>query len=418
MLRAWWVRAGCCGVSLVLSGCSLVPDTGHLPVVVKILRTIDNTDSVTTEDYQRQQRVNESILGQLKSMDPSTRPQLTLSSRKHFIDEVARQTASGFGPDLVITDSETALGLYQRKLLDPITLKTEDKQDIPQALLNLATAKDGQLVGRPVNQFMQLACFNKTRIRQSPPTLEALEASSDNANYGFALQLKDLFWSAEAFGASRAMEAVLDNRTPTAKEHQQMTRWLQWLKSASYQQNVRFLNNQGALRKALIKGELDWITCWSSSLPELREQLNNNLGIAGLPLGPSGKAMPTTRLQVWALGRNSSAAQRRKALAMLDFIGKPWAQKTFALQTRTAMPVNQKAAPIVASKIPGGLNTLQLYLQNSSMAQRNRVQAKARVFRDPSRYDAISTALLDTIYDIHSPEEATQEILQNLKDSL
>ena len=84
-------------------------------------------------------------------MDPSTRPQLTLSSRKHFIDEVARQTASGFGPDLVITDSETALGLYQRKLLDPITLKTEDKQDIPQALLNLATAKDGQLVGRPVN---------------------------------------------------------------------------------------------------------------------------------------------------------------------------------------------------------------------------------------------------------------------------
>ena len=103
---------------------------------------------------------------------------------------------------------------------------------------------------------------------------------------------------------------------------------------------------------------------------------------------------------------------------MLDFIGKPWAQKTFALQSRTSMPVNQKAAPIVASKIPGGLTTLQMYLQMSDQTKRDRHHAKARVFRDPARYDAISTALLDTIYDIHTPEEATQDILRSLKDSL
>ena len=146
--------------------------------------------------------------------------------------------------------------------------------------------------------------------------------------------------------------------------------------------------------------------------------MQDRLGIAGLPLGPSGKAIPTTRLQVWALGKNSSRAQRQKALAMLDFIGKPWAQKTFALQSRTSMPVNQKAAPIVASKIPGGLTTLQMYLQMSDKTKRDRHHAKARVFRDPARYEAISTALLDTIYDIHTPEEATQDILRSLKDSL
>ena len=418
MFGTWLRRTGCCAVGLLIGGCSISSESGGTPVVVKILRTIDNADAVSTEDYERLQRVNESILEQFASVDPTVRPQLTLSTRKNFISEVARQTESGFGPDLVLTDSETAMGLYQRGLLDPVTLTDADKQDIPRTVLHLATAKDGQLIGRPVNQFMQLACYDKTKISQSPPTLQALEATSEQANYGFALQLKDLFWSAEAFAASRAMEAALENETPTPEEQKQMTRWLQWLKSASYQQNIRFLNSQGALRKGLASGELDWITCWSSSLPELRDKMQDRLGIAGLPIGPSGKAIPTTRLQVWALGSNSSSAQRQKSLAMLEFIGKPWAQKTFALQSRTSMPVNQKAAPIVASKIPGGLTTLQMYLQMSDKSKRDRHQAKARVFRDPARYEAISTALLDTIYDIHTPEEATQDILRSLKDSL
>ena len=46
--------------------------------------------------------------------------------------------------------------------------------------------------------------------------------------------------------------------------------------------------------------------------------------------------------------------QRRKALVMLDFVTKPWAQKTYSLATNSAMPVSQKAATVVASKIPGG----------------------------------------------------------------
>jgi len=39
------------------------------------------------------------------------------------------------------------------------------------------------------------------------------------------------------------------------------------------------------------------------------------------------------------------------------------------------------------------------------------------VFRDPERYDTISDALMDTIYDISSPEESTQKILKSLRES-
>ena len=416
MLRPWLQRISGLSVGLLLAGCSTVR-LPQQPVVIKILRTINNADAVTSKDYQRLRQISDGLIDQLKGIDPTLRPQLSLTATSKFIDEVAQQTRSGFGPDLIITDSETALGLYQRGLTDPIALSSDDAVDIPPSLLNLARATDGKLVGRPVNQVIQLACFNKDRIATSPATLADLEAASDHANYGFALQLKDLFWSAEAFNASEAMEVALDDRSPTPEQQEQMTSWLRWLKSASYQQNIRFLNNQGNLRRALVKGELDWITCWSSSLPELREQLKGRLGTASLPQGPAGTVRPTTRLQIWALGRNSSAAQRTKALAILDFVSKPWAQKTYTLQSRTSIPVNQKAATIVASKIPGGLRTVELLQKMSKSDAGSRDHAKARVFRDPSRYEAVSNALMDTIYDIHSPATATQTILKTLSDS-
>ena len=144
-----------------------------------------------------------------------------------------------------------------------------------------------------------------------------------------------------------------------------VTAWLRWLVGSSYQQNIRFLNNQNQLRLGLIKGELDWITCWSSHLKRLKLAMGDDLGLAALPRGPAQHRKASTRLEVWALGRNSSPRQRRKALVMLEFITKPWAQKTYALASSSAMPVSQKAAAIVASKIPGGSEALRNYASSA-----------------------------------------------------
>ena len=125
-----------------------------------------------SKDYERLLEVTEEAIDHIKGVDPHIRPQLTLSSQKNFVDEIADQTRSGFGPDLLITDSDTALELYRRKLVDPIDLSPEDRADTPSYLFDLVTANDGQLVGRPVNQFVQLACFNKERMSSPPQTLE------------------------------------------------------------------------------------------------------------------------------------------------------------------------------------------------------------------------------------------------------
>lgn len=243
-----------------------------------------------------------------------------------------------------------------------------------------------------------------------------MQQESQDNNFGMALQLKDLFWSADAFDAAEAMEAALAKLPPDTNRQANVTKWLQWLEQASYQQNIRFLNDQSSLRQALVAGDLDWITCWSGSLRDLREQMKDKLALAPLPKGPSTKLKATTKLHVWSLGRNSSPKQREKALAMIDFITKPWAQKTYALAGRNSLPVNQKAAKIVASKIPGGTEALLMYAQQSLKVNAAKRQSKSRVFRDPERYEAISDALFDTIYDVNTPEKSTQKILTSLRE--
>ena len=102
---------------------------------------------------------------------------------------------------------------------------------------------------------------------------------------------------------------------------------------------------------------------------------------------------------------------------MIDFITKPWAQKTYAVAGRNSLPVNRKTAKIVAAKIPGGPEALVTYAEQSLKGNATKGQSKARVFRDPERYETISNALLDTIYDVNSPEESTQKILKSLRES-
>ena len=81
----------------------------------------------------------------------------------------------------------------------------------------------------------------------------------------------------------------------------------------------------------------------------------------------------------------------------------------------SAMPVSKKAASIVASKIPGGSEALNNFAQSNEKRLKP-VRVKALIFRDPLKYEKISDALLDTIYDISTPQETTKTILKDLKE--
>ena len=77
--------------------------------------------------------------------------------------------------------------------------------------------------------------------------------------------------------------------------------------------------------------------------------------------------------------------------------------------------MNRKAAKIVAAKIPGGTEALVTYAEQSLKENAAKGQSKAWVFRDPERYQEISEALMDTIYDVRTPEESTKDIIKSLR---
>ncbi len=120
------------------------------------------------------------------------------------------QTNSGLGPDLVIADSNQALSLLALGLTDPIKL-TEERQNLinPAALERVKTA-NGSLAGQPVSQYLQLACFDKRKLKKAPETLKALsEASGTGKVFGMVTNLQDLYWSLGSFGAGEALTASL-----------------------------------------------------------------------------------------------------------------------------------------------------------------------------------------------------------------
>ena len=73
----------------------------------------------------------------------------------------------------------------------------------------------------------------------------------------------------------------------------------------------RTRRDQRSLRDALVAGDLDWITCWSSSLRELREKMDGKLALAPLPKGPSTKLKAATKLQVGSTQRHSTQSSAR-----------------------------------------------------------------------------------------------------------
>lgn len=71
---------------------------------------------------------------------------------------------------------------------------------------------------------------------------------------------------------------------------------------------------------------------------------------------------------------------------------------------------------IVASKIPGGEAALAQYEKEVMTITASASRTKAMVFRDPQNYDKISEQLLDTIYEIETPENAAINIINSLME--
>jgi len=271
------------------------------------------------------------------------------------------------------------------------------------------------VTGLPVSQYVQLACFDKRKLKEPPTTLALMSKQSGEGQvFGITQNFEDLYWSVSGFKAGSALVSALRGQQPTAEQTKNLVRWLSWLRDASYQQNVMFLRNQATLRKQLIGGQLHWISCWTSQLPQLREAMKDNLGITSLPAGPAAPATPISKLQVWGLGRNSSPRQRQTAEELMQFIVQPWAQKTWSLRYRTNYPVNPAAATIINRQIPG-IEKLYIFKGNQDIKIGDEIVAA--IDGNPKLAKTIQNIINDVIFGAKTPAKAAERLQTVLSPS-
>ena len=390
----------------LLSSCS---SSGRTPIkLLRVARILPTNEKVTPVDSSRDRTRLRSFQNNLWDVVPGLRIQPALYSEAAVESELERQTFSGLGPDLVMGDARVIQELSEAKLLDTVPITPEQRNAIAPGLLERVTNSRGEVTGLPVSQYIQMACFDKRKLKEPPSTLALMsKQSSEGQVFGITQNFEDLYWSMSGFKAGSALVSSLRGKQPTAQQTQNLIRWLSWLRDASYQQNVMFLRDQATLRKQLIGGQLHWISCWSSQLPQLREAMKDNLGITSLPAGPAAPATPISKLQVWGLGRNSSRRQRETAEELMQFIVQPWAQKTWSLRYRTNYPVNPAAATIINRQIPGIEN---LYLFKGKEEIKVGDEIVAAIDADPQLAKTIQNIINDVIFGAKTPARAAERL--------
>ena len=131
-----------------------------------------------------------------------------------------------------------------------------------------------------------------------------------------------------------------------------------------------------------------------------------------------GQPSPITRLQVWALGRNSSRRQRSDSLKLLGFMVEPWTQKTLALNYRTSFPVNPQVAPIVQRQLASERNVTAEHLElglSDKPSTRHANAVLAAVSTNPQRMADVNGVLSSVVFGTRTPKEATSALQNTLR---
>ncbi len=315
-----------------LGGCTLGRE---LPNIVYVAIGANKDQLINAELKQALQDQLMKVGARYRQIHPDTHFQYGIYPEDQMVEVMRRRSWSGLAPDLLLVNGDTALRLRQAGLVDPFPIRKDQLAIFNDEELQRLRSPDGRLAGLPVLVQTQLSCFNRQRLSEPPATLQdLLNATANGHPMGLSLDLYYLFWIVGSTGALPAIDRAVLGQPLNPAERQALTGWLAWLQNASNQQRVTFFPDQPTAEAEFKAGRLDWIPCRSTVLPQLRLVMGSALGVAPLPDGEGHRASPLNRLRVLALGRSSSAAGRRRALAFSAYIVNPLTQRTLTLGPR------------------------------------------------------------------------------------
>ena len=134
-------------IGAFLAGCS--QGGSSLPRVLRIAKSSTDPGGLDVEASVRDRRVVKDVQALLQDFDPGLRLHPTSYSELNLVREIARQTSSGLGPDLIITNGNTALALQAQQLTQPVPLTPEEPRAFPPWLFNESPDRTGPLPESP-----------------------------------------------------------------------------------------------------------------------------------------------------------------------------------------------------------------------------------------------------------------------------
>jgi len=398
-----------CGLSLLpLAGC--LPGASKRPLVLYVAATTPAEERITPELAHIFQGRFRQLVDGFRQLHPHVVVQISLYPEEQLLPQIRRRTASGLGPDLIVTAADPAHRLLHQGLTVPMPLAREDASAIDPLLLSRLVTPSGQIIGMPLVLYTQMACFDRRRVSAPPTTVqELLQQSAAGVRVGLALRLRDLFWSAGSLGALPAMRAASEGRELDAAQRRGLRDWFHWLQSANVQKDVTFVEASASLRDGFRRGRFDWISCNSSDLPLLSAALGEHLGISTLPGGDGLPATPVNGLRVVTLGRNSSGEQRQMAIALSRYSLRPMVQRSFTLENQVFLPVNRHVTvPVQSSQALATL--VAAGRQGEGVAP-----LLARLHEADPRANELEEVIMPLVFGMTDPQQAVQDSLRILR---
>ena len=302
---------------------------------------LTDDQSLTEEVIASKRKRAELFLEAFEREHPRVSFQLQFYAEKELSEELEVRTRSGQGPDLLLVNAETARNLRRTGLTRSFEPENQTIEEIyPEALRPLGEGAKAY-TALPFVFEPQLACFNKTLIQKSPPTLDALLKASDvTLGIGLPLDASALYWTLGSLGAQESYAKIVHGDEVDAADKEKLLHWLRWLQDANTHAGMYFYMDGDRMMNDFADGKLAWVSCRSPFIGKFEKELGKDFDVAALPSGPGGKASPLSDMRVWAFGTNSSANQKRIAAALASFSVNPLVQFRISLNSDELVPVN------------------------------------------------------------------------------
>ena len=328
-------------VTMTLASC----DSGHKGLEGTLYISIGLADNQSLNEEiiaSKRKRANISLQA-FQREHPEVSFQLQFYPEGELSEEMKVRDRSGQGPDLFLINAETARTLRRSGLTRPFEPKAQTIDEIQPAALQPLQEGTNAYTALPFVFEPQLACFNKTQIKQSPTTLDDLLKVSDTTlGIGLPLDVSALYWTLGSLGAQESYAKIVRSQRVDAAAREQLLHWLRWLQRANTHAGMYFYMDTQRMMDDFASGKLAWIACRSPFVGKFEKELGKDFGVALLPRGRGGRASPLSDMRVWALGTNSSANQEHIATALASFSLNPLAQFRISLNSDELIPVNRK----------------------------------------------------------------------------